>query len=133
MKATDFCNFFEFSIERIAKEEYEKVKDSDFAWADENADKIYAVRDDQGVFQTRYINDISDLSECFDSLLNDYIDEDVEEDGFKNIEYDTEKSYYEQMLDWMNNDERYKGTFVQDIVYCLTNPSAIEDDVEMIA
>ena len=138
MKATEFCDFFEFSIARISKEEYKDIKKNDnhwynFHWADENEDNIYEVSDMQGVFEPRYINKVADLTECFDSMLNDYIDEDVEENGFTNDENNTEKSYYEQMLDWLPTSEIYKNsTGLIELVACLVNPWMIEDDTKEV-
>lgn len=138
MKATEFCDFFEFSIARISKEEYKDIKEDDnhwynFHWADENEDNIYEVSDMQGVFEPRYINKVADLTECFDSMLNDYIDEDVEENGFTYDENNTEKTYYEQMIDWLPTSETYKNStgFIE-LVACLVNPWMIEDDAEEV-
>jgi len=128
MKATEFADFFEFWIEPTDRKTVEKANDECvFNYADLNADKFYRVVDGQGCFRTRYISDIKDLAECFDSLLNDYIDEDVESAGFEYSESNP-KTYYEQMLDYMLKDKEYAG--VCEIVRCLVNPSLIEDDVE---
>ena len=137
MKATEFCNFFEFEIQPISKDAYKKINEGvkgyhSFCWADENADKIYEVNDLQGTFQSRYISKVSDLTECFDSMLDDYIDSNAEEDGFSIDENNTEKCYYEQMLDWMQSREDYKDTGVCEVVACLVHPDMLEDDTEEV-
>lgn len=74
MKATDFCAFFDFTLER-----------------GENTDEYgetfkYYATDDQGVFDDRHLNDVSELVDLFDSCLHDYIDEDVEQKtGFEYV------------------------------------------------
>ena len=114
MKASTFCEFFEFDIKRISNIEMGN----------------YEVYDLQGVFHSRYVDDVSELIDCFDSMLNDYIDDDVEVHGFSNDENNTEKSYYEQMLDWMQANDNYKDTTICEVVACLVNPELIIDDTE---
>ena len=87
MKATDFANFFEFHIEIIPTEDYIEILEDDntddlFCWATGNS-TVYAVIDDQAGFDTRYIDKVQDLTECFDSLHKDYIEDLIEEDGFE--------------------------------------------------
>lgn len=117
MKATDFCAFFEFTLER-----------------GENTDEYgetfkYYAADDQGVFQDRHFNDVKELVDMFDSCLNDYIDEYVEDElGF---EYDDEKdgSYYEQLLGFLKEcKDEYNCHCHYEIVNALVHPETIVDD-----
>ena len=128
MKATDFTEFFEFSISRIEEKEV-PFDDDCFVYALQNSDKYYAVSDNQCTFRTRYIDNVSDLVECFDSMLDDYINMNIEEDGFSCCEND-DRTYYEQALEWLENNDDYKNTWTFDVVNCLVNPELIEDNVE---
>ena len=115
MKATEFCKFFEFTIYKSHG-------------IDEDGDEYnYIAVDDQGVFHSRYITDITEIANCFDSLLMDYIESNVEEDGFK---YDDNRNgtYYEQLLEWLKEVNYYEWYI--DVVSCLIDPRLIVDDVE---
>ena len=121
MKATEFCHFFEFSIsvsplEVVPKDERDCLNEK---W-------IYEITDDQGVFRTRYVDNIAGITDCFDSMLQDYIQDNLEEDGF---EPDPKENYWEQVLKWMEGNE-YKGTDTCEVVQCLLNPALVEDDVK---
>ena len=131
MKATEFADYFDFSIYPIDKD-YVDFDDNYFNYASSEDDKFYMVSDNQGVFYPRFISKIEDLADCFDSMLDDYINEDVEESGFEYFE-SNEGEEYEQMLDYMLHSDEYKNTWACDIVSCLVNPSLIEDDVERSA
>ena len=123
MKATEFCDFFEFSIKRIS---YEELPEDE--WFDER-DTIYEVKDDHSCFRSRYVSRVDTLSECFDSMLEDYIETFIEEDGFEYNERDN-KTYYEQALEWCEEQEYYKKSDIKEVIKCLINPSLIENDVE---
>ena len=127
MKATDFVARFEFSIRRIPFEELPEEEKEEF----EGDEVVYEVSDDQGVFDSRYINHVSDLVNCFDSMLNDYVNDNIEEDGFEYNEDTSWKGYYEQALDWCEQQEDYRNSYLKEIIRCLAYPSAIEDDTEV--
>ena len=134
MKASDFCEFFEFSISKHKRAEMDKsCFGGHFDWSDEDEPIVYAVRDDQGVFETRYINRVSQLVDCFDSMLPDYVDETLVENGFvydEDAEANAEAAYYEQARDYISNSCSYlQGTDTFDVIFCLTHRDYIEDDV----
>ena len=118
MKATEFCKFFDFTLE---KGEFE-VK-NDFIY-DDGVYK-YRATDDQGVFADRYTNDITDITDWFDSCLQDYINDDVEEDGFVYVK-EQPGSYYEQMLSWLKENG---DTYYYYVVASLVDPRLIVDDL----
>lgn len=126
MKATEFCKFFDFTL---VKEDGWKEWDYSTAY---EGNYHYVATDDQGTFHTRYFDALEELVDGFDSCHYDYIDSSAEEDGFEYDENNTEKAYYEQMLDWMQSREDYKDTGVCEIVACLVNPWMLEDDTEEI-
>ena len=118
MKATEFCKFFEFSLER--KHGYDEDED----------EYNYVAMDDQGTLDPRYVMDVDDLTECFDSLLKDYIDDGIQEHGFEyNLMSDT--SYYEQALKWIKTEanELIKKCY-QEVVEALVT-GKLEDDTEV--
>ena len=128
MKATEFTKYFEFSISSINKNDIDFDYDY-FNYADENDNDFYIVTDDQCVFRPRIISNVETLTECFDSMLHDYIDEDIEQSGFI-YHADENDGYYEQMLDYMRNNDEYNNTWVYDVVSCIVNPALIENDVK---
>lgn len=110
MKATDFANFFDFTIQKGEElDEFGEISK-------------YDVVDDQGVFHTRHINDVKDLVDCFDSMLNDYIFDSLEEDGFgkEGFNEDTIKFAEKKYGDDCGFTEMIKA---------FVNPDLIEDDV----
>ena len=117
MKATEFCKFFDFTLEKCDIDEY----------GDECG---YKATDDQGVFYTRYVMDVKDLSDGFDSMLQDYIENDIEANGFDFDPTCDKQTYYEQALTWCDNNEIWKNTDTREIIACLVNPDLIEDDLE---
>ena len=123
MKATDFVNFFDFYI--VTAKDYGKIIDKDIEPEEAN-DINYVAIDRQGVFQNRYIVNIQDIVDCFDSMLADYIDTNIEEDGF-NYNPETGTTYYEQALKWVNEnpDEEY----YKDVIKALVYPETIINDV----
>lgn len=129
MNASDFANFFDFSIEWV---ENEKVDENDLFFhgtINENGTFTgYQVVDDQCVFDTRYIDEVRDLPECFDSLLVDYIDSDLEEYGYHSFPFDG----YENAKDWIKeNCPDLKNTHIYNVICCLVNPELIFDDVAL--
>ena len=116
MKASDFCDFFEFTL---------------FKGGYEDEDGItypYMATDNQGTFEPRFVESVSELSNCFDSLLVDYINDDVESNGFV-FDNDDFREYYVQLLEWINESEWYKDSYLANIVECLVDPLQIEDDM----
>ena len=90
MKASEFAAFFEFSIDYVENMEV-PASEMDGYWdsPEDSPFTGYLVTDDQGVLHTRYIKRIGELTECFDSLLDDYIFDDYEERAgkpFKDME-----------------------------------------------
>ena len=123
MKATDFVNFLDFYI--VTAKDYGKIIDKDIDPEEAN-DINYVAIDRQGVFQNRYIVNIHDIVDCFDSMLADYIDTNIEEDGF-NYNPEMGTTYYEQALKWVNEnpDEEY----YKDVIKALVYPETIINDV----
>lgn len=118
MKATEFAKWFDFTITLNTENE-----------ADECGDVTkYIVEDDERVFHTRYIDCVSDLADCFDSMLMDYIETPMEECGF-DYDIDADGTFYEQALEWAkaNKSKVYDGYI--EMLECLVNPEKIEDDV----
>ena len=131
MKATEFANFFEFSIQ--TKEDYGELPkglEHDCFCLCDIKDIKYVVTDDQGCFSNRYISDVRELADCFDPELPDYIDSNIEEDGFVYDEKSND-TYYEQALKWCDNNGQYIG--IKDIIRALVDPSTIEDDVKEVS
>lgn len=115
MKATEFANYFDFTIQFVTIPDEEL-----FHYA-------YDVVDNQGVFYTREIDDVTELVDCFDSMLPDYVESVLEEHGF---EPKMDQNYWEQALEWIRNDEYLKDTDTREIIECLMNSDLIENDVE---
>lgn len=132
MKATEFAQFFDFTI--YPREEcvipQNLVGCGPFCMCEMDEIK-YVVIDNQGIFQSRYISDVSQLSECFDSMLKDYIDDDIEDNGFV-YNSKQKKTYYEQALEWLkkSSNEMYKEGYLEEILKALTDPTTIEDDLK---
>lgn len=118
MKATEFAKWFDFTIMLNTENEEDEFGDV----------SKYIVEDDQSVFYTRHIDRITDLADCFDSMLMDYIDDAIEEHGF-DYDENADGTYYEQALEWAkaNEDKVYSGYI--EMLECLVNPEFIEDDV----
>lgn len=119
MKATEFCNFFDFTLE---KGNY-KVK-HDVVYAD--GTYKYCATDDQVCFHDRYVNDVNDLASEFNSCLQDYVDDYIEEDGF---EYDKEKegSYYDQAVEFAEGIYKEDSIFIH-VLKVLNGTETLEDD-----
>ena len=74
MKASEFCKFFDFTYEKE-----HGYADTDFYSGEYN----YKATDDQGVFHDRLVKNVADFADEFDSMLQDYIQDDLEEQGFE--------------------------------------------------
>lgn len=133
MKATEFCNFFEFTIIEEHGVIDSKGRDQEGNLVDpygfyEGAYN-YRISDDQGTFSNRYIQEVSELTECFDSMLQDYVNNTIEEYGFED-DAKSEKTYYEQALEWI--DEKcpdLQNTDTREVIECLVHPEKIVDDL----
>ncbi len=123
MKATEFAYFFEFSLEKVPLSEVPEDIREDF---DGSVSEVFVARDCQGVFQARYFDKLTLLVEQFDSMLSDYIKENIEEDGF---EPDHDRDYYQQALEYCDSSAEYRKTTLRDVVACIVDPSQLEDDV----
>ena len=120
MKATEFCKFFDFTLERGKFE----VKD-DLVYL--NGTYRYCATDDQYCFHDRYVNDVNDLADAFDSCLQNYVNDYIEEDGFK---YDKEKdgSYYDQAVEFA--EEFYKtDSVLTHVLKVLNGTETLEADI----
>ena len=120
MKATEFCKFFEFTLHK------------EHGFDEEDGEYNYIATDDQGTFHPRYAIDVNELTEMFDSMLKDYVDDNLEEDGF---EYDDHiGAYYEQALEWARQNEFYKEHAPQmiEVLEALTEGRLEDDTVETI-
>ena len=79
MKATEFSQYFEFTLDKIPFSEVPEDERDDFP---EGTEYVYCATDDQGTFATRYFDNISLITEQFNSCLTDYVERTIEEDGF---------------------------------------------------
>ena len=124
MNATEFCNYFEFSIYKPSEDVKKRYATEDGVIAN------FVMIDDQGVFHDRVCEKIEEIVDCFDSMLMDYVESTLEDFGF---EYDqkSDLTYYEQAHQWLNSDagKELQGTDTYKVVEALTDPSKIIDDV----
>jgi len=114
MKASDFCNFFEFSYEK------------EHGYADDEwyqGEYNYKATDNQGCFHDRYANDVTEFANEFNSLLQDYVDDTIENYDFVPL---GEKSYYEEALEWIEHTE-LKDTDTHEVIKVLVNPDLLEE------
>ena len=120
MKATEFCKFFDFTLERGKFE----VKD-DLFYPDDTYQ--YCATDDQYCFHNRYVYDVDDLKGEFDSCLQNYVDDCIEEDGF---EYDKERdgSYYDQAVEFAESIYKEDSIFIH-VLKVLNGTEKLEDDI----
>lgn len=123
MKATEFANFFEFEIRKgEIPDEFGDISK-------------YDVVDCQGVFDTRHIDDVKDLVNCFDSMIDDYIFSNInyhlEEEGKDEIDFE----YMWGSFDFEKGLEIAKEIYGEDggvyvpILEAFVNPDLIEDDM----
>jgi hypothetical protein len=110
MKATEFAEYFEFTIQKGEEpDEFGEISK-------------YDVVDNQGVFHTRHIDDVKDLVDCFDSMLDDYVFDTLEEDGFEVEGFDENTIKFAE--------EKYgKDSGFTEMIKAFVNPDLIEDDV----
>lgn len=119
MKATEFCNFFDFTLE---KGKFEVKNDIIY---DDGVYK-YRATDDQVCFHNRYVNDVNELVNEFDSCLQNYVNDYIEEDGF---EYDKEKNgtYYDQAIEFGKDIYDEDSVFMH-MLKVLFGTETLEDD-----
>ena len=118
MKATAFCKFFEFTLYK------------EHGFDKEDGEYNYIAYDDQGVFHPRCVLKVDELTDAFDSMLKDYVNDNLEEDGF---EYDDHKGgYYEQALEWARQNKVYREYYpwIIEVIEALTE-GKLEDDTEV--
>ena len=84
----------------------------------------YHAYDIQGVFNTRYVNELPELADYFDSMLFDYVDSLIEENGF-NYDESADGSYYEQALAWISTNDDLKDTDTAEVIAALVNPELL--------
>lgn len=118
MKATKFCDFFEFDIQK-----------GSFRDNEDGEIYRYQVEDTHEVFHTRYVDDVSDLTECFDSMLIDYIDSTLDDYEFV-LNEESEKTFYEQAQEYIEKEcsELY-DTDTYHVICCINGNESIEDDI----
>lgn len=120
MKATDFCKYFDFTL---------WVNDTNEEDESGYVSK-YIATDDQGCFQARYVNDVKDLADCFDSMLMDYVDSEL---YYHNFKYDDKSNlaFYEQAKEWIENtiNNPLFDSYTYEVICCLVNPNNIIDDL----
>ena len=121
MKATEFAEFFDFRIgfnseEYANEEDYEPSK--------------YIVWDKQGYYTPWFIDDVSDLTWCVDTMCDDYVLRDLEDEyGFEYNKWADDRTIYEAAADFATvNYISYA-----DVVRCIACYEEIEDDVEISA
>lgn len=114
MKASEFASYFDFNIVR------EDHLDEENFW------KRFIVTDSQGVMETRHISYVDGLADCFNSLLDDYVNDNLKESGFA-LDPKSRKSYYSQALSFLKGKAEYKRLY--DVINCLLHPEKIKDDV----
>lgn len=107
MTVYDFCKFFDFTCEKRGD--------------------CFVATDDQGVFHDREFYPASSASDCFDSMLIDYIEEPTEEYGFV---YDETAvgTWYEQAEKWCDNNPDFPDYYA-DMIRVLANPDLITEEV----
>lgn len=120
MKATDFCKYFDFTL---------WVNDTNEEDEFGNATKYFAT-DDQECFKPRYIDDVRELSDCFDSMLIDYVDRELYYYGFQ-YNSDSDKAFYEQAKEWIENtiNNPLFDSYTYEVICCLINPDNIINDL----
>lgn len=114
MNAYEFCKFFDFTLEKESG-------------INEDGDTYnYIATDDQAVFHDRTAYKVSGLTDLFDSMLPDYVDEECEYNGF---EYDESQdgTFYEQALKWVKSDENYRDTDLAGVLEALVNPDSLTE------
>ena len=82
MTVYDFCEFFDFTCEKV--------------------DGGYIATDDQGVFHDREFEKPGDCVDMFDSMLSDYVDDELEYHGFS---WDGTGDFYAHAWNWFADKE----------------------------
>ena len=118
MKATEFCEFFDFTIEK-------KEGHIDDVPCYEGTYNYIGV-DNEGVFCNRYAKDIKEIADWFDSMLLDYVQTPLEEAGF---EPPIKVNYWKAALEYIENKKDWNHSKLTDVVMCLIDPDLIEDDL----
>ena len=116
MKATEFCKFFEFDLEKG------EFKDED------GVNRKYCAIDDQDVFGNRYADNVSDLADAFDICIPDYVDEELEYNGFNPKNHEPSK-YYLEANKWCKQSE-INDTDLHHVVRVLAGLEELEEDDE---
>ena len=120
MKATEFCKFFDFTLERGKFEVKDKLFYPDGTYQ-------YCATDDQCCFDDRYVNYVIDLVNEFDFCLQNYVNDYIEEDGF---EYNKKKngSYYDQAVKFAEDTYEKDSVFIH-ILKVLNGTETLEADI----
>lgn len=122
MKATDFCKYFDFTLWVNDTNEKDEFGDT----------SKYLATDDQECFEPRYIDDVRELSDCFDSMLMDYVDSEL---YYHNFQYNSnsDKAFYEQAKEWIENtiNNPLFDSYTYEVICCLVNPNNIIDDLAL--
>lgn len=120
MKATELADFFDFTIRLNVDNELDEYG------KDDDEPTKYVVEDNQWCFASRYIDDVSELTECFDSMLDDYIIRDLEEEFGFEYDYKTdERTIMEAAADFATEHDISYAEFVR----AMAGYDEIEDDV----
>lgn len=111
MNAYEFCNFFDFTLNKESG-----IDEEGFHYE-------YIATDNQACFHDRTVDNVTLLAMNFDSMLTDYVDETIESCGF---EYDetASGSYYEQALEWIKTSE-LKDTDTAEVIEVLVYPDKL--------
>ena len=106
MKISDFCEYFDFCFEAGDFE----IKENDKVYLfTEPGHYKYSAYDMQGVFSTRYANDIQDFADMFNSMEEDYVVSVL--DGADFIFNDhIDKDYYNQAYSYLKKLPDYNKT-----------------------
>lgn len=119
MKATVFAEFFDLWVELMTEEIANEYKD----YEDYEPTK-YIVLDINGYYTPWFIDDVSKLVWCVDSMVDDYVIYDLEDwYGFEPT--DDEKTLYEEAADWATE----RNIPYADILRVIAGYEDIEDDV----
>ena len=113
MKLSEYCKFFEFTVEK-----------GKFTDEDDGTEYKYMATDDQQCFHARYGNEPNDFIDQFGSMEEDYL--------LANLHEDLEDNYvedYEKLVTILENSE-YRDTEQYHIVKCLAGLEDLEDDLE---
>ncbi len=118
MKASKFCSFFGYTIRRNE------------GFTEDGELYRYEVVDNDGTFATRYVRNVTELTDQFDQCLQNYVDDTLQEYGFMPDDNSSD-GFYTQALKFINDGKGadLKGTDTHMIIECLCNPLKIEDDI----